>query len=330
MRKIGKLNVSLKDDYPGDRGNWLELSSRLRSLFAKNPNTDPNKIVHAPLPGPIARFLKVRRRPTGLKRQFAAGQLPMGLAVALCFGFYGLVGAYGLSISTNDDIDLTGSLADVSQLTGLEIKDIQIDGLTNEFRRGEVIAALGVDYEEPILRVSTEAARQRIQNLPWIAEADVQRLFPGTLIISIRERVPFAVWQNRGQITVIDIEGQVISEFAEDAVSSLPLVVGEGANGDASEILATLAGRPEIRTRMRAIVRVGERRWNVRLNNGIDIRLPEKNIEAALDQLVALDTIHGLFNRDISAIDLRIHDRISIRLANDSDALTPEQTGGAT
>ncbi len=257
----------------------------------------------------------------------------MGLALVMCFGFYGLVGAYGLSISTSDDAynnDLTGSLADVSRFTGLEIKDIMIEGLTNEFRRGEVIAALGVDYEEPTLQVSAAAARQRIQSLPWIADANVQRLFPGTLIVSIRERVPFAVWQNRGQITVIDVEGQVISEFAEDADPALPLVVGEGANGDASEILATLAARPEIRARMRAIVRVGARRWNVRLNNGIDIRLPEENIEAALDQLVALDTIHGLFNHDISAIDLRIHDRISIRLAGDNDATTSEQAGGAT
>ncbi len=257
----------------------------------------------------------------------------MAPAVLACFGFYALVGAYGFSVSgqrLTGDPDVTGSISGMAPFTGLEVKDIEISGLTNEFRRGEIIAALGVDYDDSILWLNMTAARDRVRQLPWIDQVEVRRLLPGTLSISIVERAPFAIWQNGGKITVIDAEGQVISELVEDADLSMPQIVGPGANVSARDILAVIESRPTIRSRMRALVRVADRRWNIRLRNGMDIRLPEEGFKSALDQLVALDTIHGLLSREIAAIDLRLRDRISIRLNSETDDDQALRSGGTS
>ncbi len=259
----------------------------------------------------------------------------MGPAVLACFGFYTLVGMYGFSISGQarlGDPEFTGSLPGMARFTGLDVENIEITGLSNTLRRGEIIAALGVDYEDSILWLNMDAARERIRQLPWIAQAEVRRLLPGTLSVSIAERQPFAIWQNGGKISVIDIEGRVISERVDDTDPSMPQLVGPGANIGAQEILTFLESRPAIRARMRALVRVADRRWNIRLLNGMDIRLPEDGVESALDQLVALDAIHGLLTRDIAAIDLRLRDRISIRLTSATEGADdhPSRSGGTS
>ncbi len=322
MRKIRELFESLKDITSDIGVNWSGVSGEWRRLFAPRKAASPDTVIHAPMPSPLARFLKRKRRPTGFNRQLVSGQLSMAPAVLACFGFYALVGGYGFSISGQGftgDPDATGGVAGMAPFTGLEVKNIEISGLSNEFRRGEIIAALGVDYDDSILWLNMSAARDRVRQLPWIDQAEIRRLLPGTLSISIAERAPFAVWQNDGKITVVDVEGRVISELVEDADPSIPQIVGPGANVNARDILAEIESRPIIRSRMRALVRVADRRWNIRLRNGMDIRLPEEGVESALDQLVALDTINGLLSRDIAAIDLRLRDRITIRLNSDTN-----------
>jgi cell division protein FtsQ len=333
LRKIRELFGSLTDFVPETGISWSDLSGRVRVFFAQRPEASPDTITHAPMPSPLALFLKRRRRPTGFNRQLASGQLSMAPAVLACLAFYGLVGVYGYSVIGQrfaGDPDVTGSVPGMAPFTGLEVKNIEISGLSNEFRRGEIIAALGVDYDDSILWLNMTTARDRVRQLPWIDQAEVRRLLPGTLSISIVERTPFAIWQNDGKITVIDAAGLVISELVEDADLSMPQVVGPGANFGAREILAAIESRPTIRSRMRALVRVADRRWNIRLRNGMDIRLPEEGVESALDQLVALDTIHGLLDREIAAIDLRLRDRISIRLTNEADGEQPLGSRGTS
>src|SRR6266853_823728 len=105
--------------------------------------------------------------------------------------------------------------------------------------------------------------------------------------------------------------GRALRRYAD-----LPLVVGIGAETRAREFLAMLDRRPELRANVRACVLVAERRWNLRLKNGVDVRLPEFDVEQALDQLAALERDTKLSNRDITAIDLRLADRITVRLSD--------------
>jgi cell division protein FtsQ len=150
----------------------------------------------------------------------------------------------------------------------------------------------------------------------------VPKLFPDRLAITVTEREAFALWQTGGQIYVIADDGTVLESFLSRAVLALPIVVGAGAASRAKTILALLDRHPNLRSNVRASVLVGERRWNLRLKNGIDVKLPETDIGQALDRLAALDRERRLLSRDISIVDLRLPDRVTVRL---SDAVAEER-----
>jgi len=151
---------------------------------------------------------------------------------------------------------------------------------------------------------------------PWIADAAVLKLYPDRLQITITERQAFALWQKDGRVSVIAADGTVLEPFVENRYLGLPLVVGRGAQRQAKDFLAIVDRYPDIRSAVRASVLVAERRWNLRLSNGIDVRLPEANVEQALDRLVALDRDKKLLSRDIVAVDLRLPDRVTVRLSD--------------
>ena len=151
---------------------------------------------------------------------------------------------------------------------------------------------------------------------PWIADAAVLKLYPDRLQITITERLAYALWQKDGRVSVIAADGTVLEPFVEDRYLGLPLVVGRGAEQQAKDFLAVLDRYPDIRSVLRASILVAERRWNLRLTNGIDVRLPETNVDAALDRLVALDRDKKLLSRDITMVDLRLPDRVTVRLSD--------------
>ena len=166
-----------------------------------------------------------------------------------------------------------------------------------------------------LLFLDVEQTRERLKSNPWIADATVLKLYPGELQIGIREREAFALWQKDGQVSVIADDGTVLEPYVAPRLIELPLVVGRGAETRAKEFLALLDRYPDLRASVRATVLVGERRWNLRLKNGIDVRLPETDIAPALERLVALDKEKTLTTRDIVAIDLRLPDRVTVRLS---------------
>jgi cell division protein FtsQ len=200
---------------------------------------------------------------------------------------------------------------------GFPIATVAIAG-EKHLSREEIVAAAGVTARSSLLFFDVADARTRLLTNPWIAEATVQKLLPDRLVISISERAAFALWQKEGRVGVIAGDGTVLEPSVLARYASLPLVVGAGAETRASEFLALLDRRPELRTNVRASVLVAERRWNLRLRNGVDVRLPEFNVERALDQLVALEHDVKLSDRDITAIDLRLPDRITVRLSDEA------------
>ena len=181
--------------------------------------------------------------------------------------------------------------------------------------REEVLAGSGVTGRTSLLFLDVERTRERLRTHPWIGDATVLKLYPGELQIGITEREPFALWQKNGRIFVIARDGTVLEPYVATPLAQLPLVVGAGAERRAGEFLALLDQYPEIRDQVRASVLVGERRWNLRLRNGLDARLPEVGVAGALERLVALDHEVKLVSRDIVLIDLRLPDRVTVRLS---------------
>jgi cell division protein FtsQ len=245
--------------------------------------------------------------------------------------------AYG-SVAGGHLSDITEQLEALRDGTanafGFNIESIALTG-QKQVGREDVLTAAGITGRTSLLFLDAESARRKLKTNPWIAEATVLKLYPNRLQIGITERQPFALWQKDGQLSVIAEDGTVLEPYVARRFTGLPLVVGQGAQKHAREFLELVGRYPEINPSVRAAVYVAQRRWNLRLKNGIDVRLPETDIEAALATLVNLDRDKKLLSRDIAAVDLRLPDRVTVRLSDEAgqareDALKPKKKKGGS
>ena len=198
---------------------------------------------------------------------------------------------------------------------GMRIATVSLSG-QRQVSREEIFAAAGVTDHSSLLFLDVADARARLEAIPWIAEATVRKLYPDRLQITITEREAFALWQREGKVSVIAADGTVLSAKVEPRLALLPFVVGNGAAAKARDFLAVLDRFPAIRDQVRASILVADRRWNLRLKNGIDVRLPDSDVEQALATLTRLDREKSLLGRDITAVDLRLPGRLTVRLSD--------------
>jgi cell division protein FtsQ len=176
-----------------------------------------------------------------------------------------------------------------------------------------LLEASGLARGMPMLAIAPAEVRERIEAIPWVAQATVQRRLPGRIHIAVVEREAFALWQRQGRFALIDRAGNVIVENDVAPFAGLPLVVGAGAAPVAAALLDEIARFPEVKLRVTAAIRVGERRWNLRLASGADVMLPEGAEAAAIERLAALHRDQGLLDRSLIAIDMRLPDRLVLR-----------------
>jgi cell division protein FtsQ len=202
---------------------------------------------------------------------------------------------------------------------GFNISEVALAG-EREVSREDILAAAGITGRSSLLFLDAARTRARLLNNPWIAEATVLKLYPGRLRIEIKERDAFALWQKGGRVALISADGTVLEPFVPRRFGSLPQVVGTGAERAAQDFLALIARYPVIARQVDASVLVAERRWNLRLKGGIDVLLPESEPEQALRMLVDLDRAKKLLARDIAAVDLRLTDRVTVRLSDTASA----------
>jgi len=247
-------------------------------------------------------------------------RLPRGLGVAATVAL--LIGAGTLGVikgGHGDNVvsafqDTRNALANA---VGFRITSVAISG-RKQLTQDEVLAVGGVNGRSSLLFLDAASVRDRLKGDPWIADATVQKLYPGHLQIDLVERKPYALWQLDGRLSVIAEDGTVLEPYVANRFSLLPLVVGKGAETRAHAFLDVLANYPNIRNQTRAVILVGERRWNLRLTNGLDVRLPEEGVETALATLIKLDGEEQLLSRDITSVDMRLPDRLIVRLSEDA------------
>ena len=253
-----------------------------------------------------ARSSRRRRAPRWLRRLGAAG-----LAAALIG-----IGGFAVHLSGWDAAAVERVHARVLALSaeaGLVVSDVVVQG---RGRTGgdAILAALGAARGTPMLAINPAAAKARLEALPWIRSASVERLLPDTLYVQVTERQPLALWQRKGKLQLIDREGAVVAVPSLDEFTDLIILVGQDAPKAAAPLLEMLASEPALRPHVAAAVRVGGRRWNLKLDSGIDIELPEDNVGAAWHQLAQLDRTDGLLERDILKVDLRLPDRLVLQV----------------
>jgi cell division protein FtsQ len=261
----------------------------------------------------------VKDRPSGwrlaLRRQRRllrpAGWLACASVVALLVMFV----FHAAGSHTGSTGSLTGMrerIGVVTAASGLRVTDVRIEGRANT-PEPLLRAAIGVSIGDPILGFSLEQTRARVEMIPWVEHATVERRLPGTVVINLQERRPYAIWQNQGKFVLVDRGGQVVADQDVALFRHLPLIVGLGAPGAAAGLLDALRERPALEEKVSASVRVGERRWNLRMTSGTDVMLPEGHEVAALDRLIQLQQDHAVLDRPLGAIDLRLPDRLVFR-----------------
>lgn len=195
---------------------------------------------------------------------------------------------------------------------GLEVRRVLLRG-AHQTAHEEILAALGPIVGAPMVQVSLKDARASVESLGWVRAAAVTRLMPDTIVVSIREREPAAVWQVEGDLHLIDASGAIIRSVGAYEYSNLPFIVGTGAADAASELLTALRRHEELTKRTYALVRVGDRRWDLRLRNNMEIKLPETGFEKAVDDIALMHAAHATLDQPLEYIDLRDPERTVMR-----------------
>jgi cell division protein FtsQ len=201
----------------------------------------------------------------------------------------------------------------IGAITPFRLTDVTVEG-RDYVERSAILAALDVKPGDSLLGVDLQASRQRLEAIDWVASATVERRLPDTLYVTLKERRAVAIWQSGVEYTLIDRDGRTVrASRMPPGAETLLLLSGAGAPEHVGELLLLLAYEPVVARQLRAAVWVGQRRWNLILNNGVEIWLPEEDAVAALKQLAKLDGQHRLLSREFGVVDLRLPDKLYLR-----------------
>lgn len=234
------------------------------------------------------------------------------LAVALVIG--GPVWLWQTGIAAKAMDDAHGQFLILTVRMGFAVDNVYLQGRSETSKR-QVMAALGIKRGQPIWDFDPHRAKTRLEALAWVQSASVIRQLPDTIRVRLTERRPMALWQRKSKLILIDRFGVVIQRRDLKRFSHLLIIVGKDAPDHAEAMINILKTAPGIYHRVAALVRVGQRRWNLRLDNGIDIQLPETGVRGALTRLVKANRRQKLLSRDVTMIDLRLPDRLVVRTA---------------
>ena len=231
------------------------------------------------------------------------------------FAFFAATGFYGMSLG--------GHSQDVAQTTtsavGFAIEDVKISG-NDQTSEIDILQQIGLDGATSLVALDIGMARKLISEMPWVQDVAVRKVYPGTIEVNLKERKAFGIWQHGNDLSLIESTGSVIAPLRDNKFSELPLFVGRDAETAAAGFYEKFAQWPEIAKQVKAYVRVAGRRWDLVLDSGITIKLPEHDLERAMQVLSTMEEGQQLLQRDIAAVDLRLEDRTTIQLTTEAAA----------
>lgn len=240
--------------------------------------------------------------------------IPRYAGILSAAAFFGLTGLYGMAVGGH-----AGNVAEAAtSAIGFSIDNVKVSGnvQTSEV---DILQQLGLDGSSSVISLSAAAARARLVALPWVEDAEVRKVYPDTVEIKLSERTAFGIWQHGDELSLIEKDGKVIAPLRDNKFASLPLFVGDDAEEEAATFQERLSAWSDIESRVKAYIRIGGRRWDLRLDNGVVVKLPEENVARALDLLTDMENKQQLLERDILAVDLRLADRTTIQLTADAE-----------
>lgn len=203
---------------------------------------------------------------------------------------------------------------------GFTVERVEIQGI-DQMERLPVYA---VALDQPSMampNVDIAEIRDRVEALSWVQSARVSRRLPDTLVVSITERTPTAIWQHDQQLYLVDAEGEVLEEVPLDAMPDLPLIIGPAANRQVANFENLMDRAPALRPMLAGATWVGNRRWDLRFQSGETLALPEGQEDAAraLIRFARMDGVTGLLGEGFRRFDMRVPDRFVVRVAGEAE-----------
>ncbi|MGH6912182.1 MAG: cell division protein FtsQ/DivIB [Geminicoccales bacterium] len=265
-------------------------------------------------------YLRRPPRPRWWRPAVYGGGAALAISVIVALGFW--LGSAGLAQRAFAAV--TDGALGVSADLGLSVREVYAVGRVRT-GQAELRAQLGIEIGEPILALDPDAARARLEQLPWVAQASVVRLLPDRVQVRLIERQPLALWQRPGRFALVDrggavidpnVDGQEWQDAAPEARhGQLRVLVGDQAPRHAARLFALLSTEPALWGRVIAATWVGDRRWTLRLDNQIDVLMPERDMLRAWRFLADKARDEALLERAVSVVDLRfLPNRLRLRL----------------
>lgn len=268
--------------------------------------------------GPLRR--RAGRPPLGVRlRGIFSAHITQAVLVLLFLSATGLYGAmrggqYG------DFVAEYGTLGDLAaRVFGLGIAAITITG-EKELVESDILSTAQISPRNSLLFLDVATVRDRLKQIRLVQDVSVRKLYPDRLLIEITERRPFALWQKDGDVVLVSSDGTVLDEVRDGHDADLPFVVGEGANTRVDEFLQLVAAAGDIGPKIRAGVLVSARRWDLKMDSGLEVMLPETNPGTAVTQFANLARDAHLLDKDLVSVDLRVPGRLVARISEEAAA----------
>lgn len=206
---------------------------------------------------------------------------------------------------------IKNEIIEASAGMGFRVANILVDG-RKQTDAASLMAIINMQKGDPLFSFDPHSARDMIEKLSWVKTAYIERRLPGTIYIALEERTPIALWQRDGKLSVIDEEGAVLTDEA-GRFAHLMILVGDDVPAHADEFVSLMKAEPELAAHIEAAVLVSGRRWDLKMKNGVMVKLPEEETGLALRRLAKAQEEDSLLQKDITAIDLREEGRMIVQ-----------------
>lgn len=247
-----------------------------------------------------------------MAKQRRARKPGVTLAGALLIGGAAIAGASWIGGSLFDAREAMYASADgIATIAGMKAT-IDVRGVEGQ-RKAEVEAVALPHGRVSIMAASPDKVKDNVESLDWVESATVARLWPSTIRITVSRRDAFALWQENNEVTVVDAAGERVHGARPADFAYLPRVVGAGAGPAAEPVLVALEELPAVRTRLLAFVRVGDRRWNMRMRSGAEVLLPEADPVGALVRLEKMLRANPTMDRTYARLDMSVEGRMYLQ-----------------
>lgn len=242
-------------------------------------------------------------------RRFSSVITVMSTCALLLWGYF-----HTTTLTSNISNSVEGLMAHM----GFTLEDVVVEGRMRT-NKEQILKTLELKRGMPLLAVNLLSAKERLENLSWIKAARVERRLPDTLFIRISEKEPVAIWQHQNKAYLVDDDGELLETKETNKHKELLLVTGHQAPKHVGQLIRLLEKFPKIKGRVTAATHLRSTRWDIKLDGQLDIKLPEKEPENALEYLLTLENHHHLMDQKIITIDMRLPGQLILRLTPEAN-----------